>query len=187
VCRQFRGPSGGPLLSHGNDDARLEEVIHLVQRLRDVPMKEICRDPRDGTPMGNGHVVRSSAVKQGLVTPATPDGRLAGTPLASSVAAAVAERPGAMLNPSRWTVRAAGNAATRSIPLTPGWSPSVAEAASHVERVRQRRPGADQRSATKHEPPSSIRTSTGTWSCVSEFREPDAGDAGRHHRRAEHR
>jgi formate C-acetyltransferase len=32
-------------------------------------------------------VVRSSAVRTGLVTPATPDGRLAGTPLASSVAA----------------------------------------------------------------------------------------------------
>ncbi|MCU0874090.1 MAG: hypothetical protein MUE50_17275 [Pirellulaceae bacterium] len=86
---------------HGNDDARLEEIIHLVQRLRDVPMKEICRDPRDGTPMGNGHVVRSGAVKTGRVTPATPDGRLAGTPLASSVAASVGcERSGptAVLN-----------------------------------------------------------------------------------------
>ncbi len=86
---------------HGNDDPRIEEIIRLVERLRDEPMKEICRDPRDGTPMGNGHVVRSSAVKQGLVTPATPDGRLAGTPLASSVAAAVGcERSGptAVLN-----------------------------------------------------------------------------------------
>ena len=86
---------------HGNDDPQLEEIIHLVQQLRDVPMKELCRDPRDGTPMGNGHVVRSSAVKTGLVTPATPDGRLAGTPLASSVAASVGcERSGptAVLN-----------------------------------------------------------------------------------------
>lgn len=86
---------------HGNDDPQVEEIIHLVQQLRDVPMKEICRDPRDGTPMGNGHVVRSSAVKTGLVTPATPDGRLAGTPLASSVAASVGcERSGptAVLN-----------------------------------------------------------------------------------------
>jgi|GEM_PF-865098 len=86
---------------HGNDDPQLEEIIDLVQRLRDVPMKEICRDPRDGTVMGNGHVVRSSAVKTGLVTPATPDGRLAGTPLASSVAASVGcERSGptAVLN-----------------------------------------------------------------------------------------
>jgi formate C-acetyltransferase len=72
---------------HGNDDPRLDEVIRLVQRLRDEPMKEICRDPRDGTPMGNGHVVRSGAVQQGRVTPATPDGRSAGMPLASSVAA----------------------------------------------------------------------------------------------------
>jgi formate C-acetyltransferase len=72
---------------HGNDDPRLDDVIRLVERLRDEPMKEICRDPRDGTVMGNTHVVRSSAVVQGKVTPATPDGRLAGTPLASSVAA----------------------------------------------------------------------------------------------------
>jgi formate C-acetyltransferase len=46
-------------------------------------------------------VVRSGAVKQGLVTPATPDGRLAGTPLASSMAASVGcERngPTAVLN-----------------------------------------------------------------------------------------
>jgi formate C-acetyltransferase len=51
--------------------------------------------------MGNSHVVRSGAVKQGRVTPATPDGRLAGTPLASSVAASVGcERSGptAVLN-----------------------------------------------------------------------------------------
>ncbi len=64
-------------------------------------MKEICRDPRDGTPFGNGHVVRSSAVRTGLVTPATPDGRLAGTPLASSVAASVGQEksgPTAVLN-----------------------------------------------------------------------------------------
>jgi formate C-acetyltransferase len=86
---------------HGNDDPRLEDVVRLVERLRDEPMKEICRDPRDGTPMGNGHVVRSSAVKQGLATSATPDGRMAGTPLASSVAASVGcERSGptAVLN-----------------------------------------------------------------------------------------
>ena len=72
---------------HGNDDARLDDVITLVERLRDEPMKEICRDARDGTPFGNCHVVRSGAVRGGKGTPATPDGRLAGTPLASSVAA----------------------------------------------------------------------------------------------------
>ena len=86
---------------HGNDDPRLNGVIRLVERIRDEPVKEFCRDPRDGTPMGNSHVVRSGAVKQGLVTPATPDGRLAGTPLASSVAASVGcERSGptAVLN-----------------------------------------------------------------------------------------
>jgi len=69
----------------GNDDPRLDDVIRLVERIRDEPLKEFCRDPRDGTPMGNSHVVRSGAVNQGRVTPATPDGRLAGTPLASSV------------------------------------------------------------------------------------------------------
>jgi formate C-acetyltransferase len=71
-----------------------------VERLRDEPMKEICHDPRGGV-FGNCHVVRSSAVRQGLTTGATPDGRLAGTPLASSMAASVGcERngPTAVLN-----------------------------------------------------------------------------------------
>ena len=71
---------------HGNDDPRVDDVIRLVQRLRDEPMKEICRDPRDGSRFGNCHVVRSGAVTMGRVTPATPDGRLAGTPVANSVA-----------------------------------------------------------------------------------------------------
>jgi len=86
---------------HGNDDPRLDDLIRLVERLRDEPMKAICRDPRDGRPFGNCHVVRSGAVRQGSVTPATPDGRRAGTPLASSVAAAMGcERTGptAVLN-----------------------------------------------------------------------------------------
>jgi len=85
----------------GNDDPRLDDILRLVERMRDEPVKEICRDPRDGTPFGNSHVVRSSAVKTGRVTPATPDGRLAGTPLASSVAASMGcERSGptAVLN-----------------------------------------------------------------------------------------
>jgi formate C-acetyltransferase len=73
---------------HGNDDARLEDLVALVERLRDEPVKEICRDPRDGTPFGNVHITRSSAVRVGARTPATPDGRMAGTPLATSVAAA---------------------------------------------------------------------------------------------------
>ncbi|MCC7493845.1 MAG: hypothetical protein IT204_15930 [Fimbriimonadaceae bacterium] len=72
---------------HGNDDPRLEELVALVERLRDEPVKAICRDPRSGTPFGNCHVVRSSAVLGGRHTGATPDGRLAGAPLASSVAA----------------------------------------------------------------------------------------------------
>jgi formate C-acetyltransferase len=74
---------------HGNDDPRLDAIVRLVERMRDEPMKEICRDPRDGSQFGNSHVVRSGAVRGGLNTPATPDGRLAGTPLASSVAASV--------------------------------------------------------------------------------------------------
>ncbi len=85
----------------GNDEPRLDTIIALAERLRDEPVKALCRDPRDGTPFGNSHVVRSGAVKQGRVTPATPDGRLAGTPLASSVAASVGcERSGptAVLN-----------------------------------------------------------------------------------------
>ncbi|MCX7014082.1 MAG: hypothetical protein NTW86_16270 [Candidatus Sumerlaeota bacterium] len=86
---------------HGNDDPRLDDIIDLVERLRDEPVKSICRDPRDGTPYGISHVIRSSAVRGGLHTGATPDGRLAGTPLASSVAAAAGcERhgPTAVLN-----------------------------------------------------------------------------------------
>ena len=73
---------------HGNDDPRITDLVALVERLRDEPLKEICRDPRDGTPFGNCHVVRSGAVLGGRNTGATPDGRLAGTPLAASVAAA---------------------------------------------------------------------------------------------------
>lgn len=86
---------------HGNDDPQVDDIVRLVERLRDEPVKAICRDPRDGSEFGNSHVVRSGAVKQGRVTPATPDGRLAGTPLASSVAASVGcERTGptAVLN-----------------------------------------------------------------------------------------
>ena len=86
---------------HGNDDPRLDDIIAALLRLRDEPMKEICRDPRDGSPFGNCHVVRSSAVRAGARTGATPDGRLAGTPLASSVAASAGcERrgPTALLN-----------------------------------------------------------------------------------------
>ncbi|HPA19090.1 MAG TPA: pyruvate formate lyase family protein [Verrucomicrobiae bacterium] len=86
---------------HGNDDPRLDDVIRMVEAMRDRPVKEICRDPRDGSHFGNSHVVRSGAVKQGLVTPATPDGRLAGTPLASSMAASVGSEysgPTAVLN-----------------------------------------------------------------------------------------
>jgi formate C-acetyltransferase len=80
---------------HGNDDPRLDDVIELVERLRDEPMREICRDPRDGSRFGNCHVVRSAAVTMGLATPATPDGRLAGAPVANSVAvSAGCERSG---------------------------------------------------------------------------------------------
>lgn len=86
---------------HGNDDDRLDDVIRLVERMRDEPVKQVCRDPRDGSLFGNGHVVRSGAVTRGWNTPATADGRLAGTPLAGSIAAACgAERSGptAVLN-----------------------------------------------------------------------------------------
>ncbi|MCX6637851.1 MAG: hypothetical protein NT090_22575 [Acidobacteria bacterium] len=85
----------------GNDDPRLDDIIPLVERLRDEPMKQICRDPRDGSRFGNTHITKAGAVLTGRVTPATPDGRLAGTPLASSVAASAgAERSGptALLN-----------------------------------------------------------------------------------------
>jgi pyruvate-formate lyase len=80
---------------HGNDDPRVDDIIRLVERLRDEPMKAICSDPRDGSRFGNCHVVRSGAVTMGRGTPATPDGRLAGTPVANSVAvSAGCERSG---------------------------------------------------------------------------------------------
>ena len=80
---------------HGNDDPRVADLVTLVERLRDEPLKEVCRDPRDGTPFGNCHVVRSGAILGGRHTGATPDGRLAGTPLAGSVAASAGcERSG---------------------------------------------------------------------------------------------
>ena len=51
--------------------------------------------------MGNSHVVRGGHIFMGRTTPATADGRLAGTPLASSMAASIGcERSGptAVLN-----------------------------------------------------------------------------------------
>jgi formate C-acetyltransferase len=107
ACRDnFKGHERlrGKLLAapkHGNDDPQLDSIIRLVEKMRDDPMHEICRDPRDGSKFGNTHVVRSAAVRGGRTTPATPEGRLAGTPLASSVAASVGcERSGptALLN-----------------------------------------------------------------------------------------
>lgn len=85
----------------GNDDPRLDDIIKVVERLRDEPMKEICRDPRDDTKFGNTHMTKAAAVLTGKATGATPDGRLAGTPLAGSVAASAGmERSGptALLN-----------------------------------------------------------------------------------------
>lgn len=76
---------------HGNDDPRVLDIIHLVERMRDEAVEAVCFDPRDGARFGNSHVVRSSAVLAGRHTGATPDGRLAGEPLAGSVAAAHGE------------------------------------------------------------------------------------------------
>ncbi len=98
------GPLRKKLLAapkHGNDDPGTDDLIRLVERLRDEPMKEICRDPRDGSPFGNCHVVRSGAVLGGRWWGALPDGRLAGTPLAGSVAASAGTEkkgPTAVLN-----------------------------------------------------------------------------------------
>ena len=86
---------------HGNDDPRLQGIIRLVERMRADAVGDVCRDPRDGSPFGNGHVVRSSAVRSGRATGATPDGRLAGEPLAGSVAASAGceqKGPTAVLN-----------------------------------------------------------------------------------------
>jgi formate C-acetyltransferase len=71
---------------HGNDDVRVEDIVHLIEEMQHECVQSICRHPKDGTPAGISHVTRSSAVRTGKVTGATPDGRYAGTPLASSVA-----------------------------------------------------------------------------------------------------
>ena len=86
---------------HGNDEESLRPIVRQLERFRDEPLKRHCRDIRDGTPYGNSHVVRSGAVRQGRVTGATPDGRLAGRPLAGSVAASDGQEnkgPTALLN-----------------------------------------------------------------------------------------
>ncbi|MBN1673728.1 MAG: hypothetical protein JXR37_21960 [Kiritimatiellae bacterium] len=86
---------------HGNDHEALRDLVARVERMRDEPVKRYCRDPRDGTPYGNVHITASGHVSGGRRTGATPDGRLAGTPLASSVAAATGtekQGPTALLN-----------------------------------------------------------------------------------------
>jgi len=71
----------------GNGDERADTIANMLSRLRNEVISHI-RDSRDGTPLAANHVVRSSSVPAGRQTPATPDGRLAGTPLANSIAAA---------------------------------------------------------------------------------------------------
>ena len=51
------------------DDPRVADLVRLVERLRDEPLQAICRDPRDGTPFGNSHVVRSGAVHAAISCP----------------------------------------------------------------------------------------------------------------------
>jgi len=122
---------------HGNDDPRLADIVDLIERLRDRPVREFIRDPRDGTPAGNTHIVRSAAVHVGQRLGATPDGRLAGQPIASSVAASFGcERSGPtavmnsilMMHPTRsW--QCGYNVNLR-------FQPSVLKDASSREKVR---------------------------------------------------
>jgi pyruvate-formate lyase len=70
---------------HGNDDPRLIDIVDAVERLTDEPFEAVSRTA--GYPIGKTHIVRSNYIIYGSQKGATPDGRLAGTPMASSVAA----------------------------------------------------------------------------------------------------
>ncbi|RMD83333.1 MAG: hypothetical protein D6820_02460, partial [Lentisphaerae bacterium] len=73
---------------HGNGDPSLYDIVKNLEQARAEAVRRHCRDLRDGTPYGNTHIVRSGAVRGGRASGATPDGRRAGEPFASSVAAA---------------------------------------------------------------------------------------------------
>lgn len=69
---------------YGNDDDRADGIANLLSRLRNEAIAHL-KDPRDGVPLAAGHVVRSGHIRAGKNTPATPDGRLSGKPLANSI------------------------------------------------------------------------------------------------------
>ena len=84
----------------GNDDEVVDEIMLRLSAMRNEAVAHLV-DPRDGVPLACNHVVRSSAVPAGKRTQATPDGRLAGMPLANSIGAALAadrSGPTALLN-----------------------------------------------------------------------------------------
>ncbi|MEW6358633.1 MAG: pyruvate formate lyase family protein [Planctomycetota bacterium] len=71
---------------YGNDDDAADDIAARISRLRNEAIAHL-RDPRDGTPLAANHVVRSGFIAAGKNTPATPDGRLAGKPIANSIGA----------------------------------------------------------------------------------------------------
>ncbi|NOZ19612.1 MAG: hypothetical protein GXP25_00835 [Planctomycetes bacterium] len=71
---------------YGNDDERADDIAVRLSRIRNEAIAHL-KDPRDGTPLAANHVIRSGHVRAGRNTPATPEGRLAGKPLADSIGA----------------------------------------------------------------------------------------------------
>ncbi len=80
---------------HGNGHAYTNEIATWVSHMQQKIVHAYCKHPYSGSSYQPNCVTRSSGVVQGSKTGATPDGRLAGTPLPSSVAASVgAEQSG---------------------------------------------------------------------------------------------
>lgn len=86
---------------YGNDDEDVDDLVRVVCGMRDDAVEEFCIDKRSGRAFGSVHIIRNSHIFGGRHTPALPDGRLAGAPLANSIGPALGADhmgPTALLN-----------------------------------------------------------------------------------------
>ena len=183
---------------HGNDDPRLDDIITLVERLRDEPMKEICRDPRDGTRFGNTHITKAGAVLTGKSDASDarrPAGGHAAGQFGGRSSGAERSGPTAVLN-SVCKLNAAKSWQSGyqvNIRFQNGMLSNQGESREgprHAERLFQqgRAGAADQLdrhgdAARGAEEPQPVPRSGGARGRVQRvLREPHAGDAGRDHR-----